>query len=78
MDGARRCAGARASSVIARNICCRSSALTSATCSKPSRPCFDTLLEIFDTFVSPSTMRRTAAPKRVSMLSNVTRSVSST
>ena len=67
----------RTSSVMAMNICCRSSAFTSDA-GKPSRPCLLTLLDTLLTFVSPSTMRRTAGPKRCSMNSNVTCLVSST
>ena len=73
----------RTSVVMARNICCRSSAWTFAAAAfaasgVSSAPCLLTLEDTLLTLVSPSTMRRTAGPNRSSMDSKVTASVSST
>ena len=72
----------RISPVIAKNICCKSSAFTSGSSkvelTKESSAALETVLDTFDTFVSPSTIARTEGPNILSTLSNVTNSVSST
>uniref|UniRef100_A0A2P2MT83 GTP pyrophosphokinase n=1 Tax=Rhizophora mucronata TaxID=61149 RepID=A0A2P2MT83_RHIMU len=65
----------RTSSVMARNICRRSSAFTSST-ESVSFLYFN--FPSLDTLVSPSTIRRTVGPNSSSILSKVTTSVSST